>query len=151
MTVYFDKARGKWRFDFWRNRVRYTDYCRDQTGTFVTSRRAAEEAEKVEQRKVTIAPKLPRAQGMTLARALADLTPMWELQAHWENKKRYIKELLAFFGPEKRMAEFDAGEVRRYVSFCVTRPVLSWQGGPTRDPEDPDNAQYWRETGRKRG
>lgn len=151
MTVYFDKDRRKWRYDFWRRSVRYVGDCVDQDGAPASSKRVAVEAENIEKRKVSIAPKLPSGPAFSLAQALADLTPVWELQASWSNKKRYVNEIGDFFGRAKLMADFDEAEVSRYVTHCITSPVMRWTGGPKRDPDDPDNAHYWRDSGRKRG
>src|SRR5580693_1106218 len=111
MTVFFDRVRKKWKYDFWRNSVRYVGDCCYSGGKRVKSKRDAVEAEKVEQRRVAVAPKLARASALTLAGALAALTPVWERQSHWENRRRYIREITGFFGHGMCMAEFDEGAV----------------------------------------
>lgn len=151
MTVYFDPARGKWRYDFWRSHVRHTGYCLDENGRDCTSERAAAEAESVEKRRLKIAPKMARASDFTLAQAFAALKPGWKLQAHWPNRQRYIKELLGFFGEDVRRDEIDAAKVAAYVVHAQTRKRLLWTGGPKRDPSDPMNAPFWREGTTLRG
>src|ERR1700693_5890653 len=72
MTVFFDRIRKKWKYDFWRNSVRYVGDCCDSGGKRVKSKRDAVEAEKVEQRRVAVAPKLARATALTLAAGRTD-------------------------------------------------------------------------------
>lgn len=151
MTVYFDKRREKWCYDFWRNKVRYAGYCLDEHGKPARSERAAEEVEKVEQRKVTTAAKVPSVAALTIAQAFADLTPTWELLPCWTNRHRYVKEIINFYGLDMRVADFDAGEVERYRAFCITRPLLVWKGGPHRDANDPANVGFWHPTKKTRG
>lgn len=150
MTVYLDKLRKRWRFDFELRGVRHSGYCLDALGEYVTSKSAARQAEGVARRKAEIAPKLPDAGQIALAQVMADLTPLWKQQAHWENKKRYMRELLAFFGAETAIASIGDGRVQDFVIHLRTTPMRAWVGGPSRDPAAPENARFWKSTGKPR-
>lgn len=143
MTVCFDRDRGKWRYDFKKDKRRYRGYCLDARGAPVTSRSAAKQAEGVEKRRIAIAPKLASIEGYSFAQALDALIPEWELQASWSNRERYIRELLQFFGADSALAAIDADRVAQYVTHTRTRPRLLWKGGPLRDPGDPKHARFW--------
>ena len=49
MTVSFDKARSRWKFDFWHKGKRFQGYCLDAAGEPVTSKSSARQAEGVMQ------------------------------------------------------------------------------------------------------
>ena len=75
MTIYFNKARGRWVYSFLLKGMRHSAYCLDATGAPVTSRSAAHQAEGVARRREVIAPKVPDASALTLAMVMADLKP----------------------------------------------------------------------------
>lgn len=150
MTVYFDKARGKWLYDFWRRGVRYRAYCKDASGNCATSKRTAEEAEKVEQHKVALAPKLPTAAGLTLATVVADLTPLWKREANWTNKRVYLREIVAHFGADRTVGSISEADIDDYIAFALSRPILIWTGGASRDRAEPNYQRYWKPAGRSR-
>lgn len=151
MTVYFDKRRQRWCFDFVMKGERHFGYCIDAEGKPVSSRRAAEQSQGVAKRKASIEPKLMDTRSMTLGQVVADLLPLWQRQAHWPNTKRYLRELLAFFGPMMPIAEIDDGRIRDYITRSRVEGVLSWRGGPSRDPKDPQHARFWIKTSKPRG
>jgi integrase len=150
MTIYFNKARGRWAYDFVLKGVRHTSYCLDATGEPVTSRSAAKQAEGVARRKAAMAPKIADATALTLAMVMADLKPLWKAQARWHANAIAMRELLAFFGPGTPMADITEGRIQDYVIHARTQPIMSWQGGPRRDPADEDNARYWKPLDRTR-
>jgi integrase len=129
---------------------RYNSYCLDAEGKPVTSRSAARQAEAVVRQRAKIEPKLVRVGEVTLAQVMDDLKPLWRRQAGWTNRKRYMREVLTFFGPGAAVASISEARIQDYVVFALNQPIMSWQGGPTRDPADEENRKFWRVTTRKR-
>ncbi len=61
---------------------------------------------------------------------MAALIPIWERQDDWKNKKRYMKELLAFFGANAPVARISEANIQEYVGFALKQPVRVRTGGP---------------------
>jgi len=150
VTIYFDKRRDRWTYDFHRGGKRYSGYCLDALGAPVTSRTAAKQAEGVARRRAELEPKIARPGEMTLAMCTAALTPVWMTQANWTERHRWLKEILAFFGADTAIADIDQAKVDDYVSRCRTAKMLQWHGGPARDCRDPANERYWTRTEKTR-
>ncbi len=150
MTVYFDKQRKRWRYDFELKGARHSGYCLDGNGEPVASRSAARQAEGVARRKAAIAPRLPDAGQLALAQVMADLVPLWKRQPHWTSRKRYMRELLAFFGAETPVAAIHDGRIQDYIIWASSQPRRIWKGGPARDSADPKNAHCWKSLDRPR-
>jgi hypothetical protein len=77
MTVSFNESRNRWTYDFRLRGVRHQGYCLNAAGQPVSSKSAAKQAEGVARRLADLAPKLARAQDVTLAQVIADLLPTW--------------------------------------------------------------------------
>jgi hypothetical protein len=150
MTVSFNKARGRWAFDFWKNSQRYQGYCVDALGLPVTSKTAARQAEAMEKRRVELEPKMAKAGELTIAMAIAALAPTWQAQDSWPGRQIWLRDIIDFFGLDTAIASIDQARVDDYVTRCRTAKVRAWSGGPNRDPQDPANAAFWRETNRTR-
>lgn len=133
MTISFKKSRGRWTYDFRLAGRRFTGYCLDAHGKPVTSKSAAKQAEGVARRKAEIEPKVARANELTLAGAMSALVPFWERQSDWKNKKRYMKELIAFFGPDTSVASISEAHLQDYVAHALGQTVRVWTGGPTKE------------------
>lgn len=151
MTAYYDTKKRRWRFNFWRNKIRYQGDCLDATGAMVTNQRAADQAEAVEKRKAELAPKVAAAGALTLAQCAAALVPTWERQASWSQKRARLREILAHFGPGRAVSSISQADVDDYVSFCLAQPIRTWRGGPNLSADDPANAHLWKDTGKTRG
>lgn len=152
MTVYFDKRRQRWTFDFEEQSQRYSGYALDENGQPVTCRRDAIAARERERAKARMAPKLARGDEITLAQVAAALIPAWKRQARWENiRKYYLKEVLDFFGRTMPAAHLDDEQIGRYRAHCLQAKIKIWAGGPKRDPAAPENKRFWRDSGRLRG
>lgn len=135
MTVYFNKARDRWMYGFRKAGRRYTGYCVDATGAPVKSRSAAKQAEGVARRRAEVEPKVARPDELTLAAAILALTPIWERQADWKNKRRYIKELCAYFGEGTPVAAISGARIQDYVAWSLQQPNKVWLGGPSKEGE----------------
>lgn len=150
MTVFFNKARSQWVYDFQKRGQRYQGYCVDAQGQPVKSKSAAKLAEAVEKRRVEIEPKVAKPGELTFAMAVAAMTPKWERQPNWFMRKVFLRELIGFFGAETAISGIDQARVDDYVTACRATTVKRWKGGPQLDSRDPANDHYWRDTGKPR-
>jgi integrase len=150
MTVYFNKKRRRWMYNVQVDTRRYNGYCLDAEGKPVTSRSAARQAEAVVRHRAEIEPKLARIGEITLAEVMDDLKPLWQRQAGWANRKRYMREVLEFFGPGAAVSSINEARIQDYVVFALNQFIMSWQGGPKRDPASEENQKFWRATTKKR-
>src|SRR6185503_12692009 len=144
MTVYFNRDRVRWVYDFRAAGQRYASYCFDLDGSASQSRRAAARAEARIRDAVERNLKLCRTDDYSLAQAFAELTPAWQNQDDWTNKKRYIAELLAFFGPDAVMSGIDQSWINEYIAFARGQRRKVWCGGPKRDPKAEVNRRFWK-------
>lgn len=150
MTVYFDKDRKHWRYHFQRAGKRYSGYCLDATGTPVTSRRAAREAEAIERRRIDLIPKIPSGDGATLAMIVAAITPRLKMQAQWHENCRFLREIVAYFGATTPMVAIGQAQVDDYITWALAQPHRIWAGGPNRPRDTAENERYWKDSGRTR-
>lgn len=150
MTVYFDKERKRWRYHFERARKRYSGYCLDAAGKPVTSRSAAREAEAVAKRHVDIEPSIVPSSSVTLAMIVATLTPRLKMQSQWEEQRRFLREIVAYFGAQTPISSIGKTQIDDYITFALSQPHKIWIGGPTKEPNARDNERYWRDSGKTR-
>lgn len=134
MTVFFDKARGRWRYDFVVGGERHARECLAPDGQPVASRRAATEIEAEARRQAKMAPKLPTAGNLTFGEVMNALSDGWLLRTGWKDRAPIVRELLEFFGPGTPMRGIDGARIQDYVTFALSRPLRVWQGGPTKTP-----------------
>lgn len=132
MTVFLDKKRGRWRYDFELGGARYARECLDAAGIPVTSRRAALTVEAEAKRIIRLAPTAPRSADLTIAQVLNDLTEIWQQQPGWYDRKRMVRELLQFFGPATAVRDVDGAKVQDYIAFALRQPLRVWIGGPSK-------------------
>jgi integrase len=130
MTVFFDKARGRWRYDFQVGGLRYAKECVDEAGVPAASRRAALAIESEARRGARIAPKLPRASDLTFAQVMDALTETWMREKSWPDRKPMVRELVAFFGAATPIRSIDGAKVQDYIAFALQQPLMVWKGGP---------------------
>lgn len=151
MTVWFYKARSRWRYEFQHKGRPYGGYCLDDHGQPVTSRRAAEAAERRERERAKKAgPEIrakPAPGAVTLATALSMLTARATPGRNAEtNQLTYMREILAWFGPETPVAEIE-GRVWDYIAWARRQPVRVWTGGRRKRTA---GAKFWKDTDRTR-
>lgn len=162
MTVFRNKQRGGiWTYEFWRQGVRYRDYCRDpMTGEPVATKTAAKEIERakiaeVEKRKPDAGRSDVPAGEYTLLQAgtahIRRLVERGRDEAHIVNNKLYVAEVLQFFGPAKPFSELVQDEIDRYGTFARAQTRKVWLGGRRkRTDEDLIDPALWRDTGKPR-
>ncbi|MCA6303678.1 MAG: tyrosine-type recombinase/integrase [Phenylobacterium sp.] len=155
MTVFFNRARGRWHYDFVVGGVRHAGQARDPaTGAPARTKgeaKAIEEALRVAARAAAVAPAPPAPAAYTLAMAIAAWSVAKRGRDNWANNAVYAREILAHFGPATPVAAIDAAAVRAYVAWASAQPVRVWAGGTRRPrPEDADDPALWRAAGRTR-
>jgi integrase len=144
MTVFFDKRRRRWRYDFQFGRERHARECVDEAGNPVTSRRAALNCENAARALAKIGPKLPRAGDLALGQVINDLSERWMAEPDWPNKQRYAREIIAYFGAEKPMRDIDGAQIDDFISHLLRQKVMIWAGGSTRNRDAKDANEWWR-------
>ena len=150
MTIYFNKKRKRWLYDFLLEGKRYAGYCLDASGQPVTSKSAARQSEGVAKRTAQTATNAPARHGLTLAMIMADLMPFWKEQARWHANAISMRELMEFFGADTLIGDISAGRIQDYIIWSRAQFIKSWQGGPNRDPAAPENARFWKVLNKKR-
>jgi integrase len=151
MTVFFDKIRGQYCYDFQFGGRRYRGRCVDAAGAKITGKRAAVQMEAEARARAKISGKLPRAGELTLGEILNVLSETWQHQPDWKDRRRYVREILAFFGPARRMADIDGAMVQDYIRDALDKPIMVWVGGSNRKTTDADAKRFFRPAkGKKR-
>lgn len=137
MTVYLDKRRGVWRYDFWLNGTRHVDDCRDTDGQPVTSRSAAQRAQEAARVAARNRPgvSLKTPIGYTLGLAFADWLDTIEGTANHGNAEDHIAEFLKRpeFAPDKLVTEVTLKDIEAYVGWAKKQPLMIWIAGPDRE------------------
>lgn len=151
MTVSFDKARDKWRYNFRIKGKRYSRDCIDPTtGEEAKTKRDAKAIESRARAHILegAAQPLLKPQDYTLAQAIAVYLAKGCAGAgkvstnHQRSQKMYARELLAFFGPEKPVRDIDDDEIARYTVWSEKQPVRYWIGG-SKKKSQPDPTKVW--------
>jgi len=130
MTVFFDKPRGRWRYDFQLGGARYARECLASDGSPAPSRRAAVTIEAEAKRVARLAPAAPRSADLTLAQVFNDLAELWQKQPGWSDRKRMVRELVQFFGPATAVRDIDGARIQDYISYAQQQPLRVWIAGP---------------------
>lgn len=133
MTVWFDKRRQRWRYDIRVAGRRYAGLCVDTASGAPT--RNVTEARRCE---ATVRAKAITEIGAeattkgtyTLAEAAVDHAKVSSHRSSWPSMKRYITELLEFFGPAAPLDEITADRIESYRSWQLQQPRLVWVRSP---------------------
>lgn len=134
MTVYWNKHRQRWTYDFQAGGKRHTGYCADEQGRPAANRteaRAIETQAKAEARRQALLG--PRVAGqMVLAQALAAHLARHRGSRHLANVSAYVKELGQHFGWDTPVTAIDEPAIWRYVAWARQQPLMIYVGGPAR-------------------
>lgn len=134
MTVYLDKARGKWRWHFVLAGERHSGYCKDEeTGDLATNRTQAKAMERQARARIEAARKAPAIEAApdsyTWGRTLAALALRKKGQKSWTNTQTYIRELLSWFGAETPAAAITEQRVWEYIDWARQQRLRVYMGG----------------------
>lgn len=140
MTVYFNKKRGCWDYNFRLGGRRYATHLPKS----ITSRRAAQLVEDEAKHRARLAPKIPAAKDLPIVKVLGDLCEGWKDTKDWLNKRRYARELIAYFKPETPMRAIDGAQIQDYITWAKQQPIMVWTGGCSHRLDDPKAELFWK-------
>jgi hypothetical protein len=156
MSVFQDKRRNKrWSYDFWLAGQRYQGYCVDANAAPVSNRREALDCEAAVRTGIrksgASTGKGVRPGAYTLNQAcLTYLARKQETEpSNFDNHVVYVREIRTFFNGSTPAAEISSEEVERYRSYCGSKPIKIWTGGP-RKKKGPGTERFWKSSGRVR-
>lgn len=152
MTVHFDTRLRRWRFDFWKDRVRHQDWCLDLNGDDVktkTEAKAAQERFRAKLQTEADPKKGGRVGAHTLALAMDVYVGQLSPGRHSENQMVYVAELLRWFGPDQALADIEP-RIDLYVTWAKKQPVKLWRGGNRDKATAKKNGDLWQTTDRTR-
>jgi integrase len=151
MTVYFDTARSRWRYDFVHRGKRYSGYAVDpetqQPAKNKTDARRIEAVLKAPLQRLgdRPAPSIASEANYTLAQAMATYAHIKQGASDWPNQVRYIRELLQFFGADTALTAISTTRVMEYITWAKAQPILVYLGGTARlTPEERCDPRLWR-------
>lgn len=153
MTVFQHHRTKNWNYNFTLDGNRYSRECRDANGLPVTNRRAALACEAEARRIASIAPKLARADELTLVQVIDGLSVSWAGTKDADNKDRYARTLMEFFKPRTPVREMTSPErIQAYIKHVQTMPVLVWTGGTGMRRDTKEAEKFWKKVkGKRRG
>ena len=135
MTVFFNKERQKWSYDFQYSGERYQGYCvhpKEKTlARNKTEARKIEEIIKGNVKKSDIPQKelvAANTTEFTLAEAFAYYLKRKKGDSDFQNVKTRVLELLDFFGHSTSMRSLTESEVERYKDFAKLQPAKKYIG-----------------------
>lgn len=148
MTVWLDKDRKKWRYDFQSNRERKTGYCiHPDTNRPAATQRDAEQIESViRDRLRRNAPAAVAVTGFTLAEAVDFYAESHaKALASWPMIRPRLADILKWFGPSRDISTIAETDVAAYIAWQRGQELKFWTGGPAQKDEP-----TYRTNGRKR-
>ena len=140
MTVYFDKARQKWRYHFEIEKKRETGYCDDpETGSHAENRTDAKRIEAIIRGALLAKQEKPQPASdgpdFTFGQAVAAFAARKQGKGNWANQQVYLNDLMNYFGASTRVAAIaedspipDAPSVWGYIRYARQRPVMVYIG-----------------------
>ncbi len=123
MTVYQDRRRGIWRYDFWKGGVRHVADCPPD----VKSKRAAAQVEAAARLRLHIEPTIPEPTAVTLNSVADQLLAQWNRGRNVANNRCYVAEILARFG-DMPVQEIGTSEISAYIDWALAQPLKRWCG-----------------------
>lgn len=151
MTTSFNKARGCHVYSFFIDGRRFQGVCIDprtgekaKTGAGATRAENAARAEAVKEIKDGAKP--VAAEAYTFGEAVAGYVTVREGENYWRTEERHVTDLLAYYGPDKPLIEFDEVEIEAYARESKKAPCMQYIGGQ-KPPAHPTAEQYkalWR-------
>jgi hypothetical protein len=145
MGVWFNSARDKWMYEFWRKGVRHKNYCmHPATGALPRNKKEAEEFEVLIRAEVIKSENkpapLPPLSGWTLAEAVDAYSKAVKSKPTWPTISRHLGELLSQFGANMLVADITKAKITSYRDWALEQPVMIWVGGPIKRDEEAKRA-----------
>jgi len=144
MTVFFDKSRRRWRYDFRAGGVRHAGYCLDGKGDHAANKTEAIKIEvAVRAKALADRKKADKShKSYTFAQALAAYAAQVRGRKNWRNNVIQISELLSFFGGETPVTQITEARVWEYIAWSRRQPVRVWVGGAGHADQACDRATH---------
>jgi len=147
MAVWQNKDRqNRWMYGFQLHGARFSDYAiHPDTGVEATSRREALTIQELIRDREKNKAQLPApvaVEGYSLAQGVAAWKPIAKRKAGWVNTRKYLAEILAFFGPGTPLDEISAARMQELVTHLLEKNNRVWIGGPRK--RDPSDRSLWK-------
>lgn len=136
MTVWFDAAKGFWRYDFRHHGTRHAKYCiHPDTGAAARNRTEAKAIETIIRARVARDGHAPAIAGTyTLAQAMAAHLAASAPRASFAAIKDHVAAILAHFGPDMAVVDVTREAAEGFARALAAAPKRVWIGGPTAPP-----------------
>lgn len=140
MSLWFDKARKRWRYDFYVNKIRFAGFVIDP----VTHKPIVKKSEAklfVDGLKLTAkkakSGERPRPGVFTLGMAMDTVAAKMEGKDEYRKYTKYIREFLSFYGVSTPISDINTARIQDYIDWALKQPNTIYVGGPTKqDSED---------------
>ncbi len=132
MTVFFEKDRDRWRYDFRRQGKRYQGYCLNLDGSASSTKteaRRAEELVKAQVQKTKSVSKFTGAPTLALAFVEYARTLPPKGDRFGDDRRIQVAELLRQLGPDTMIAELPQ-KLPDYIAWARRQKIYVWVGGP---------------------
>lgn len=135
MTVFFNRSRDRWQYDFQRHGERYQGYCIDpESGEPARNKRQAQQIEALLKAQAGKAPQgetLTTAPGATtFAEVIADYAENHARHCRtWTTMRYQLRELVNFFGLETPAESLKPDHIAQYIDWSRKQPVRKYKGG----------------------
>lgn len=134
MSLWYDKTRHRWRYDFVMRGQRFAGVAMDPvTGKPALTRTEAKivvNALRVHAAEEVKGIALPRGDAFTLAMAMAEVGERMAGKAEEKKYRKYIREFLHFYGPATPIASIGTASIQEYVDWALKQRVDVYVGGP---------------------
>ena len=137
MSTYLNSTRKKWMYNFTRGGKRYAGYCTNPDGSDATTQRAADACEArlkgdVEKALVATVAEVIVPGAYTIEAMFADYVTQHagRLRSWPTNMRRYVSELLDFFGRQTPAAAISQNDIERFIVHSRSQPRAVYVGGP---------------------
>jgi integrase len=158
MSVYYNRARGHWMYDFERGGERHAGYCVDlETDDPARNKTEAKRIEEKLKVRAGAAAKAARdrqsasdATGVTVAMILQEyLSRASQRNRSASLNATYAREIAGYFGAGRLLSDITERDIDEFRRWLMAQPVKSYLGGPRRKQDiEPD--QRFRASGRTR-
>jgi integrase len=152
MTVFYNKTRGHWAYDFQLKGQRYAQACKDPlTGNLAENKtEAAAIEERIRARLLLESDcrKQTNPRDYTLAQAFAAYLGQMKPGSHKNTVVIHVRELLIWFGPATPLYQISDGRVLEYITWAREQKIKTWIAGPHRKKNT--GKGEWKNTDRRR-
>lgn len=133
MSMWYDSARKRWRYDFQINKVRYAGIVIDPV--LKTPVQQKTEAKMIVQGlRVAAAKRTPEEKptpgAYTLGMAMNAVAADVEGKSEESKYNKYIREFLEFYGPTTPIAEITKMRIQDYINWALKQKIGVYVGGP---------------------